>query len=113
MAVNTESAIREALESVDVKVNGGRPWDIRVHDFAFYDRVMSGGSLSFGESYMDGMWDAEHLDELMYRILKNKLQDKLRINTSLMLGYLRAKLFNLQREEVYRVGERHYDIGND
>src|SRR4051812_18628721 len=113
MAENTERVFREAFESADIKVNGERPWDIRVHDFSFYDRVLRGGSLAFGEAYMDQMWDVESLDQLMYRVLKNKLQDHVRINLPLAWRYVRAKLFNMQREQAYTVGERHYDIGND
>ena len=36
---------------------GVRPWDIRVKDPAFYGRVLAGGSLALGESYMDGWWE--------------------------------------------------------
>ena len=45
------------LDAADVKVNGDRPWDIRVHDAGFFDRVVGDGTLGLGESYMDGWWD--------------------------------------------------------
>ena len=44
---------REILQSADIKVNGERPWDLRVHDQRFFGRVLAGGSLALGESYMD------------------------------------------------------------
>src|SRR4051812_28796645 len=110
MHSHTERIFREAFEKADIEVNGSRPWDIQVHNPAFYDRVLSGGSLGFGESYMDGWWDAERLDELMYRILKNKLQDRIPLSPALIWGYVRAKFFNLQKSQAFKVGERHYDI---
>ena len=68
MSSNTERIFTEAFKKAGIEVNGTRPWDIQVHNPAFYDRALSGGSLGFGESYVDGWWDAEHVDELLYRI---------------------------------------------
>ena len=36
---------RELLASVGVTVNGGRPWDMRIHHPATLDRVLAQGSL--------------------------------------------------------------------
>ncbi len=113
MSSNTENVFRDAFEKADIQIDGNRPSDIQVHNPAFYDRVLSGGSLAFGESYMDGWWDAEHVDELIYKILKNHLQDQVRINPGVVWSYVRAKLFNPQKWNPFRVAEHHYDIGND
>lgn len=109
----SERALRDACERADIRINGDRPWDLQVHHPGFFDRLVSGGSLGFGEAYMDGWWDAESVDQLMYRVLSHKLQDLVRISPALILDYLRAKLSNPQRANAYEVGERHYDIGND
>ena len=53
----------ELLALADVKVNGTRPWDIQVHDELFYSRVLKDRSLGLGESYMDGWWECERVDE--------------------------------------------------
>jgi cyclopropane-fatty-acyl-phospholipid synthase len=113
MASHTEHAFKDAFSKAGIEVNGGKPWDIQVHTPKFYERVLADGSLGFGESYMDGWWDAEKVDELMYRILKNKLQDKLRITPALVWKFVQAKLFNPQRWRPYEVGQKHYDLGND
>jgi cyclopropane-fatty-acyl-phospholipid synthase len=113
MSAGAENGLKEAFKKADIEVGGKRSWDIQVRNPAFYDRVLSGGTLGFGESYMDGWWDAERVDELIYRILKNKLQDQVRINPALIWGYVRARLFNLQKSRAFEIGERHYDIGND
>ncbi|MGH8322293.1 MAG: hypothetical protein ACRETD_00620, partial [Steroidobacteraceae bacterium] len=68
-----ERAVNELLVGTDIKINGSRPWDIRVHDERFFQRVLGQGTLGAGESYMDGWWDCEHLDEMLTRILRNDI----------------------------------------
>lgn len=101
------------LSMADVEIGGERPWDIRVHDDRFYGRVLAQGSLGLGESYMDGWWDCESLDEFFYRILHVDLERKAKQRLRL-LDLLKAKLVNLQRpSRAFEIGKRHYDIGND
>src|SRR5947208_2672123 len=59
--------LAEVLRSAGIHVNGDRPWDIQVHDNRFYQRVLADGTLGAGESYMDGWWDAQALDEFIAR----------------------------------------------
>jgi len=104
------------LESADVRFNGSRPWDIRVHDPALYDRILRQGSLGFGEAYMDNAWESERLDETLYKLLSARINIKIKgFNKLRFLGaFLRSFLFNRQsRKRTFQVGEHHYDIGND
>lgn len=57
------------LASADVRVGGDRPWDMQVHDRRLPARLLAGGSLALGDSYMDGWWDAGSLDGLLARLL--------------------------------------------
>ena len=109
------TTVTELLESADIKINGQKPYDILVHNEDFYARVLSGGTLAFGESYMDGWWDCEALDQLAVRLLNVHLDKKLKVmNPSFLLTFLRAYLINTQSKgRAYMVGEKHYDIGND
>ncbi len=109
-----KKAILSLMESVDIKVDGSRPWDIRVHNEDFYGRVLTGASLALGESYMDGWWDCEAIDQLLTRVLTADLQKQLRPSLGLILFGLRAVLSNRQRRSrAFNIGERHYDLGND
>ena len=105
--------IENLLSLADVNLNGNRSWDIRVHDDRFYPTVMKSGSLGLGESYMNGWWDSDQLDEMICRLLKAELDTK--VNTLQdILNYLGALLINLQSpQRAYEVGRKHYDIGND
>ena len=53
----------------DIRINGNRPWDLQCHDEAAYERISGDVSLGLGESYMDGMWDCEALDQFFDRAL--------------------------------------------
>ena len=59
----SKKKLTDLLAIADIQIGGTRPGDIIVHDERFYKRVLSGGSLALGESYMDGWWDADSLDE--------------------------------------------------
>jgi cyclopropane-fatty-acyl-phospholipid synthase len=103
----------ELLAQADVAINGGRPWDIQVHDERFYARVFAKGELGLGESYMDGWWDCERLDEFVCRALRADLRRRVR-PWSDGLRVLEAKLVNLQKpSRAFHVGRHHYDLGND
>jgi len=105
--------VERLLSLADVRIDGDRPWDIQVHDEAFYARVLAEGALGLGESYMDGWWDCERLDELFRRVLLARLETKVRPRTELP-SVIRARILNLQRRaRAFRIGECHYDIGNE
>lgn len=100
--------------------NGKNPWDIQVHDNRFYKRVLTQGSLGLGESYMDGWWDCQRLDEFFYKILISRVDKKaaehLGLLTKLRLGgvWLGNLFGNRQTiSKSRRVGKQHYDIGNE
>ena len=104
------------LGEAGVRFNGGRRWDVDVKDERLFQRVLSRGSLGFGEAYMDGMWECPALDELFYRLMSVNIDAKLarRFKLRLLAEGLRHRLFNPQSiRRAFQVGERHYDIGND
>lgn len=102
----------ELLAAADIEINGGRPWDIRVHDSRLYTRAFAEGSLGVGEAYLDGWWDCARLDEFFARILGARIDDKM-LTWKDALHSLHARLFNLQRRSrAFEIGRRHYDNGN-
>jgi cyclopropane-fatty-acyl-phospholipid synthase len=102
------------LSMAGIQINGIHPWDIQVHDERFYKRAITEVELGIGESYMDGWWDAEKLDELIYRIVRNDLQNKVKHNLKIALQLAGFYLINMQaRRRAFIIGERHYDLGND
>ncbi len=109
-----QKIIEELLALTDIEVNGSRPWDIRVLNDNFYSRVLKDPSMQMGETYMDGWWESDQLDETINKLLRAKLGYKLRKNKRLAWRIMMAKLFNFQaKDKAFIVGEKHYDIGND
>lgn len=101
------------LGSTDIRIDGDRPWDVRVHDDRLYRRVLSSGTLGLGEAYMDGWWDCDAIDELVARARRGGTAARL-VSPVETVRQLRAKLVNRQtRHRARVVGERHYDVGND
>ena len=104
----------ELFSRAGIEVGGNDPWDIIVHNEAFYERVLAWGSLGLGESYMDGWWDCEQLDEFFYRVLRTDIESQVKQNRVLLVNVLWARLFNMQsKKRAFQIGERHYDTGND
>ncbi len=101
------------LKSAGIEVNGKHPWDIQIHNDALYQRTLRGGTLAFGEAYMDGWFDVEKLDQFFAKVFEARLDEKIQPK-SLLLYYIKALLTNPQKgKKAFRVGEKHYDVGND
>jgi len=109
-----EKTAKEILSLAGIEINGNHPWDIQVHNKDFYKRALSEAELGIGESYMDGWWDCERIDELIYRVIKTRLDEKVKRKFSIVFNLLLAKIFNMQpKRKAFVIGERHYDLGND
>lgn len=102
------------LALASIQINGNNPWDIQVKDERFYKRVITEADLGFGEAYMDGWWDAESIDQLLFKILRADLQEKISRNYKVALTLAGFWLINMQaRHRAFQIGERHYDLGNE
>lgn len=117
---NAPTILSELLAPADVHFNGNCAWDIQVNDPETYHRILTSGSLGFGESYMDGLWECQSLDELITRLLRFDIDRKVcgllrfRLLFTGAVHFLAHKLINLQSKgRAFQVAERHYDIGND
>jgi len=106
--------IEELTSLAGVSINGREPWDIQVKDGRFYARVLRDKNLGLGESYMDGWWECERIDEFIYRLLNARVEEKLRTSIRLAIPYLKARILNRQsRSRSYEVAEKHYNLDND
>ena len=114
MSITREKQIaRDLLALADIHLDGDRPWDLHIRDERFFSRVLRDGSLAFGESYTDGWWDSNHLDETVSRLVRAGLHDKIKHSPKLLLQIIKARLLNMgAKSRAYDIGEAHYDIGN-
>ncbi|MCF8081424.1 MAG: cyclopropane fatty acyl phospholipid synthase [Desulfobacterales bacterium] len=106
--------IEELLDLAGIRIDGGRPFDIQVRNPEFYPRVLAGGSLALGESYMDGWWDCQALDQFFERVMAARLDKKVTRNKSLLWAALKARWKSRANpSRAFEIGEHHYDLGND
>ena len=114
MAINAKKAVQSVLSRADIIINGDRPWDIQVKHPKFYSRLLAGGSLALGESYMDGWWSCKELDQFFDKILSKKLHKTPIGIRHFILPAIKARLFNMQtRSRSKKVAKIHYDLSND
>jgi cyclopropane-fatty-acyl-phospholipid synthase len=105
--------VERLLAFADIRIDGDRPWDLQVNDDRLYALLMSSGSLGLGESYMDGWWDAASVDEMLSRLLRAHVDERVRNRHDAWAG-LKARLINLQAgRRAFVVGKCHYDLGNE
>jgi cyclopropane-fatty-acyl-phospholipid synthase len=106
--------VEDLLRAADIRIDGPRPWDIQLHDERLFPRVLAEGTLGFGESYMDGWWDCDALDELCCRVIRARLDERFAFSWRNLLALAGALISNRQTLRRSRwVGQAHYDLGND
>ena len=73
---SSKQVVQKLLAPLDVQINGNRPWDIQIDNPDIFNRVLGGGSLALGESYMDGWWRCKALDQFFGRILREGIDKR-------------------------------------
>ncbi|MBI5690519.1 MAG: cyclopropane fatty acyl phospholipid synthase [Verrucomicrobia bacterium] len=114
MSARAREIVTELLAGADIRTDGARAWDLHVHDERFYGRVLASGTLGFGESYIEGGWDCEAIDEMADRAARAHLDERVRGNLVNGWASAVARLSNQQTmRRARRVARVHYDLGNE
>jgi cyclopropane-fatty-acyl-phospholipid synthase len=109
-ALRGQREAQRLLDRAGVQINGHHPWDLQVKHPDTLMRVLAHGSLGLGDSYVDGWWDCERLDEFFTRILRAGLDGEAGWRARAW-PWLRARLFNGQSlERSGQVAQIHYDL---
>jgi cyclopropane-fatty-acyl-phospholipid synthase len=109
-----QAIVTGIFAAAGIHINGQQPWDITIHDERFYRRLLAAGTLGLGESYMEGWWDCVSLDEMFFRAIQARLEERVPIRFRDLIAITAALIVNAQtRRRAPLVGERHYDLGND
>ncbi|MGJ8639501.1 MAG: class I SAM-dependent methyltransferase [Opitutaceae bacterium] len=90
---------------------------LQILDSAFFKRVLSGGSVGFGEAYVDGLWTTGDLSELLKLMARNQANvGRLRKGFSVIARQCN-RLYHLARKNTLRKSreniQSHYDLSND
>lgn len=89
-------------------------WGVEIRDPAVARRIAREGIVGLGETYMQGLWTANRLDEVMHRVFTSP-QPRLSplVFAKWLLCMADHKFFNRQSWRPFHIGVRHYDLGND
>lgn len=65
--------VRDPLGTAEFGIPGSEPAaNLRIHDESLYRGVVLGGSVAFGEAYMDGQWSVESLEAFLELMALNR-----------------------------------------
>jgi cyclopropane-fatty-acyl-phospholipid synthase len=106
-------SLQAIAAAADVRFDGLRPWDLRVHDPNLFADLLRRGSLALGEGYVAGRWDCHQLDELISRLLQARANRPLSRRAWAAMAWERLldRVSNPQSlMRSFRVGRQHYDI---
>ncbi|MCQ3813115.1 MAG: class I SAM-dependent methyltransferase [Acidimicrobiia bacterium] len=104
----------ELLDAAGITLGGNAPQDICVHDDRFWARVLKHRELGLGESYMDGDWDANQLDQFLTVVQTADLRSLVSPSPQLFVLGMKSLLLNRQsRWRARRNARAHYNRGND
>ena len=115
---STRRDLRDSFEQLfaqaGIGIDGVHPWDMHIHNPATASRVMLKRSLGLGESYMDGWWDCDALDEYFYRLLRGNIQN-IAIPRLHLLWQLAESIFHNRQSQrrAREVAKKHYDLDNE
>ena len=101
--------VHALLGRAGIVCNGPAPWDPQINDERFYRRVLLGGSIGLGESYVEGWWDCADIESFVDRLLRSGITDMVPRFDKLRL--LLSGLFADRQDKVRgkRVAKEHYD----
>lgn len=111
---NATATATALLARAGVTIGGDAPQDIQVHDDRLWDRVIRDRELGLGESYQDGWWDANQLDEFLAVVQAADLRSMIRPSPQIVAMMAKAAIQNQQTKlRAHKNAQAHYDIGND
>lgn len=112
-SVRAEDIVREILSRADVVVNGHRPWDLRVRDERFYQRVIERGGAVARVCYGDGWWDVPRLDQFFERMFRAELAPRESDGLRTRLALAWARVFRSRPSRRRRVDDALGGLSDD
>ncbi len=91
--------------------------ELKIEDKRFYKCVLRGGSVGFGEAYVNGFWSTPDLSGLLLLLAKNKAStSRLHRGFSFFARWIN-RIYHLTRSNTPARSKRnikeHYDLSND
>ncbi|MBX3027205.1 class I SAM-dependent methyltransferase [bacterium] len=105
-----------SVRELGVPAAGEQPLALHVHEWRFFRRLLLGGDIGAGESYVDGDWSCSDLVRLCALVVRDQsvLDDASpwRLGSRLVHAVRRLREANTRRGSRRNI-RHHYDLGND
>ncbi len=106
--------IAQILAKADIEINGSRPWDMQIIEPRVFSWILREPSLGSGESYMEGWWSCQLLDDFFFRLMRNIKIEDLYKNSRFLFSFFKNFFLNPQSYQKSQcVAEQHYNLGNN
>ena len=100
------------FDAAGIVINGPAPQDVTIKHKHMFRRALREGSLGFGNSYIEGWWDCDSLDQTITQVLRAGIYE--RISKWTVAMFIQSVILNPQTVSKSRkVGKTHYDVGNN
>lgn len=121
--VNNNNNINNVIKIIEentkiTTTDNNSKYRIIIYNKNMFKKIIERGSMGLAESYMDGDWDANNLEAVLYELLSNekKLTKKL-TNFKFLLYAIKNKIISNKFTNTIKSSKKnishHYDIGND
>jgi cyclopropane-fatty-acyl-phospholipid synthase len=102
------------LDKAGVPINSPEPWSIHVKNEMLWDRVVSQHELGLGESYMDGWWECQAIDQMLTKLVTADAVSQLTPSLSIIWSAIKSNILNMQtKTRAAKNAKHHYNIGNE
>lgn len=109
----SKRVVSSFLEKAGVSVSNSKQTDIVVNDPSFFQDVLFRGSMGFGDSYIEGKWDSDNIDEVVSRVLSLGIYQRF-ASVYNLARIASSKVVNHQnRKRATKVIEKHYDLPSE
>ena len=102
---------------VIVGEGGSRIESLHIQDSTFFRKVLAGGSVAFGEAYVDGLWTTSNLSGLLRLLARNQNETgRLQRGFSLVSQKINQATHRLRKNTVAQSRQNiqaHYNLSNE
>jgi cyclopropane-fatty-acyl-phospholipid synthase len=114
VAKSVKAIVEEILDAAEIEINGSAQDSIQIHNPNFYKRVVQFRELGLGESYMDGWWECQAMDQMLTKLLNSDVHKRLKLSIPILWHFAKSILLNRQTLTKAAANAKfHYNIGND
>ncbi|CAB4655064.1 unannotated protein [freshwater metagenome] len=112
--MSSKNVALRLLDQAGIPINGSEAFSIHVHNEKLWDRIIAQKQLGFAESYIDGWWECQAIDEMLTKLLTIDILSLLKPSVSLAWHTINSYLRNNQTmKKAESNAKHHYNIGND